>query len=594
MAKKQSEFVELYGREWARGTSRLGVELWAYRTSRTVAEGGLGREQHFRNAFKMQWPDFPMHTWMDMEISAFCNEKYTIVIGHTRASKTYGCAHIAYLDWLADTRNTWTSLTTVTFDGLRSRMWSDLLRAVETATVACPGRVQSTVNQMRIFMDEEGKKADMKYMIEGFATANTSDAAERIQGKHADRRRLFMDEAEGLPAAVFEAEPNAASAEDFRSMKLANPLDRLSIFGQQYEPVNGWSSISDSDLTWRGKSGAMVLHFDGLQCHNMKLWNTLAPEEYKKKAYKWMISPDYIEDIRKNHSEDSIAWWKFVRGFPPPDGMVNRVFPSIVLERSQPEKEFDLEPVKFCCMDPAYEHDDCVLQYGVFGNQRDGQIAVQFHESQKVPTKVGKNYDPKEYQIKDFVMQQCHARGIAPTHFIQDKTGNGRGVFALLQKEWSMDVRGVEFGGAPSERPIYIGNTDIPKDIYGYFVDELWFRAKAWCEAGLVGGLNNLHDYTMQDLGARIYTITKADKMRLMPKSDMKKITGRSPDYGDAFILFAELLAQMGIFVGGKMEVDGENMNFMYDDPASNNSWSATREKAHKIHSVMQDETFGH
>jgi len=586
--KKDDGKIEVYGIRWAKGSSMLAIELWAYRTDRQPSEGGLGKERHFRNAFKIMWPAFPMHLWMDMLISAFCSERYTVVIGHTRASKTYGCAHILYLDWLADIFHTWTSLTTVTFDGLRSRMWADLMCAVETATVGCPAKVVNTSNEMKIYMDEKGQSKDRKYMIEGFATAKTADAAERIQGKHADRRRVFLDEAEGLPPGVYNALPNAASAEDFRAMMLANPLDRLSIFGQMYEPEGGWSSISDTDLSWRAKKGALVLHFDGLQCHNMVLYNKLSDEEYKKQRYKWMISPEYVDEIRKSHTEDSVEWWKYVRGFPPPDGMVSRVFPSIILERSEKDVIYDLPPIKFCCMDPAFEHDDCVLQFGAFGNLREGRIGVMFKNSIKVPVKVGRNYDPKDYQIKDFVIEACKKEGVASCNFIQDKTGNGRGVFALLQMEWGMDVHGVEFGGAPSERPIKIGNQDIPKEIYCYFVDELWFRAKAWCEEGLVGGLQHLHDYTKQDLGARMYEL-RGTKMRLFPKSEMKKITGRSPDYGDAFILFAELLARKGIFVGETRTIDGDNMAFMYEE-IKTNQWDSMREKAKETAEIYEDD----
>lgn len=579
--------VELYGRRWSKDTPRIGVELWGYRIGLTKEQGGLGKEQHFRNAFKLMWPDFPMHIWMDMMIKSFCNERYTIVLGHTRASKTYGGAHIAYLDYCSDPFHTWTSLTTVTFDGLRSRMWADLITAIETATLPCPFKLIANSNEMKVFIDDKENLKDRKYMIEGFATSATQDSAERIQGKHADRRRLWLDEAEGLPDAIYHAETNASSAEDFRSMKLANPLDRLSSFGQQYEPEDGWGSITASDLWWRSKKGFAVLHLDGLQCHNMKLYNTLTDEEYKKKRFKWMITAEYIEGVRKAYGEDSIEWWKFVRGFPPPDGTVSRVFPAVVIDRMKQTIIYDLPPVKFCCCDPAFEHDDCVLQFGEYGNLRNGKIGIQFLESVKVPIKSGSEFDPKDYQIKDYIIAECTARGISMDNFIQDKTGNGRGVFALLQMEWGRGVHGVEFGGAPSERPIKIGDEDIPKDLFSYFVDELWFRAKAWGEEGLVGGLDNLAGETLIDLGARMYTL-RGTKQRLIDKKEMKKITGRSPDYGDAFILVAELLARKGIFIGETMETTDNN--HMFDEPVRSNLWDGSRRRAKQTGAVYDDE----
>jgi len=585
--------VEKYGAFWSADTSMIAIVLWGYRTSRGPEHGWLGREKHFRNAFKLMWPKFPMHLWMDMLIQSFCNETHSIVLGHTRASKTYGSSHIAYLDYCADPLGTWTSLTTVTFDGLRSRMWADMITAIETASIKSPFKLISNSNEMKLFLDNKESLKDRKYMIEGFATSKTADSAERIQGKHADRRRLFLDEAEGLPEAIYHAETNAASAADFRSMKLANPLDRLSMFGQQYEPEGGWGSITADDLWWRAKTGFAVLHFDGLQCHNMKLYNELTQEEYDKKKFKWMITAEYIEGIRKGYGEDSPEWWKFVRGFPPPDGSVARVFPAVVMERMKKTIEYDLPPEKFCLCDPAFEHDDCVLQFGEYGKLRDGRIAIQFTESQRVPIKTGIKIDPKDYQIKDYIMAECITKGVKPSNFIQDKTGNGRGVFALLQMEWSKDVQGVEFGGAPTERPVRIYDEDTPKDLYCYFVDELWFRTKAWGEEGLIGGLDNLAGETQIDLGSRMYSL-RGTKQRLMSKEDMKKITGRSPDFGDAFILIGELLARKGIYVGEEKLPEIEDQSHMYDDPMPTNHWQQTKKRAQGWSDVIDDESYDH
>lgn len=578
--------IKVYNAWWPPDTDRLKIELWAYRTNRTDAQGGFGKEYHFREAFKLMWPDFKMHKWMDMLIHAFCTERFIIVLGHTRASKTYGSAYLFYLDFYADPCNTWTSLTTVTFDGLKSRMWADMMQAIETSRYPNLFKIVNNNNEMKIYLDSMSKKA----MIEGFATAKSKDASERIVGKHAPRRRLALDEAEGLPSAIFDAEPNAASAEDFISVKLANPFDRLSIFGQQYEPENGWDSVSPSDLVWRSKKGILVLHFDGLQSYNVELHNRVTDAEYQKRKYRFLLTPEYIETIRQTYGEDSVEWWKFVRGFPPPDGMVSRVFPEKILTMMSQTIEYDLAPIAFGCLDPAFEHDDCVLQIGHYGDQRDKRTAGQFKRSIKIKIKVGRGGDPKDYQIADEVIRICQEENIHPENFIMDKTGNGRGVFAILQMKWSKEIHGVEFGGAPTERPVKISDTDIPKDIFCYFVDELWFRSKAWAEEGLIGGIDNLHEYTKADLGGRAY-ILQGKKMRLLSKIEMKKITGRSPDYGDAFILLAELLARKGIYVGGSVaQTLPENNNFMYDNEGSQGSWERAKTRSNRIFDIVSDE----
>ena len=158
MVKAADDQVMVYGSLWPKDAQMITVELWAYRTARTKEQGGLGKEQHFRNAFKLMWPKFKMHKWMDMLISAWCTERFTIVIGHTCASKTFGTSYLGYLDYCAMPFQTWTSLTTVTFEGRRSRMWSDLMSAVETATVQSPFKVVDNSNELKIYMDEEDSK----------------------------------------------------------------------------------------------------------------------------------------------------------------------------------------------------------------------------------------------------------------------------------------------------------------------------------------------------------------------------------------------------------------------------------------------------
>jgi len=447
-------------------------------------------------------------------------------------------------------------LATTSFDGLKSRMWSDLMAAVETAQFPCPFKVTSTSNEMKIRVKEEGgSKADEKYMIEGFAIA--ANGAGRIQGKHAGRRRLGLDEAQELPDAIWTAEVNAGTAPDFKSVRLANPVEKLSRFGRDCcEPAAGWSSIHDSDLSWRGKNNRLVLHFDGLQCHNSKLYvdmgrGAITREEYEKRKLPFMISAEYIEKVRESPGEGSLEWWMYVRGFFPTDGLVDKVFPDQLIERMGQEWEWDLPPEKMSVLDPAYEHDNCVLHHGEFGKRRDGKMAMLFKETVCIVPKVGEDDKrTKDEQIAEAVKDSCVDWGTKPQHYAQDTTGNGRSVYSHLSRTWSRLVEGVEFGGKPSERPIDTETDKKCEDLYAYFVDELHFRAARWAQSGQVGGLNNLDERTKEDLGARRYFVINR-KRRVETKKELKKRLGRSPDFGDAFILASEIMVRLGYHPDG-------------------------------------------
>lgn len=555
---KKAKYYEKYGKWWKADIPIIRVELWCYLNDWSPDKGGLGKEKHFLNAFKIMWPNFIWHEWCYMLIHAWCHEEITIVLGHTRASKTYISSYIAYLDFCADPENTMTSISTVTFPGLRARMWADLMIAVKTATVKFPFVIRNSTNEMKIAYPDENNRPDLKCMIEGFALAKTGDAAEKIQGMHKDRRRWILDEAEGVSQAIFDAEENPRSAKDYRSLKLANPVDKMSAFGLLYEPEGGWDSVSPSDLFWRSKKGHLVLHFDGLQSFNIKLAQTASKKEYEEKEMPFLLTQRTVDNVLHSHGPDSVQYWKYIRGFPPPDGTIAKAFPEVVLSKMRKDIAFDYPPKPFAVMDPAFDYDNCIMHVGAYGNNRKNQCCIQFYSTHEIKTKIGPEFEPKDYQIARRAIDICKENNVLPEDYIQDGTGNARGVFAIMQEEWDKKVHSCQFGGKPTKRKIKLEDKEdeLPIDLYVWFVDELWFRFEAWGRSGLVGGLDNLDTETLFDLGARIYQLVpgkERDRQRLETKKEMRSRIGRSPDYGDAAVLASELLALKGIYVGGNM-----------------------------------------
>ena len=573
--------VEAYGRLYPKGTPKLAVELDCYRNRRTREEGGLGAEQHFRNAFALVWPNFEHNEWTDLVIWAWCNHKYITIIGHQRASKTYTTAFCLYLDYWANPAETLTSISTVTFDGLRLRMWSDLLRAVETEAIKDPFLVRSTTNECRIFPEEFLHLAGEKYQIHGMSISRTSDAAGRIRGGHANRRRIILDEAQDMPKAIFDALPNPMSAPDAKAVFLSNPIEKVSEFGAWCEPKDGWSSVSEGDLHWPTKKGGICLHFDGLQSPNIRAGKTLYP---------YLLTQQSIDEIITAHGRDSVQYWALVRGWFPPDGMVAKVFPSGTVDRAQKALTFDFQPQKCATLDAAFEHDNCVMHIGelampVFGEK---QYKISGEETIVFKFEASANAEPKDYQIAHWVMVECRERQILPKHFIMDITGNARGVFAILQKEWSDDVQGVDYGGAATDRNLRGDDVRKCSDIYKWFVSELWFRASEYCKAGIIGGLEKLDPRTVEDLSIRRYELVQGRDTKLMKveaKDEVKGRLGRSPDFGDAFVQFGELLMRLGTVPGGGR----------WKAIHAQSAWARQKERAIKVNSRQNaDKEFSH
>lgn len=535
----QSGFVEKYGYKVPVGTPVLALELNAYRDNITPEMGGLGAEQHFKKAFRIMWPSYEWNDWVEMIVSAFCRYRYISIIGHQRASKTFTNAHVAWLDYCANPFNTLTSLSTVTFEGLKLRMWSDLMLAGETAAVKQPFTIRNTTNELRVYPTEVSRESGEKYQIKGMALDRGQDAVGRVKGSHAPRVRLFIDEAENVPAVIYDALDNPMSAPDAKAVMLFNPLLWTSPAGKLCLPKNGLGSIRDTDLYWETKLG-ICLHLDGLQSPNII---------QHKKVFTGLLTQFDVDAVRTKSGENSVAWWSRVRGFPPPDGMVSQIFPSQIIEKGKPAIIFDFAPEPCCTLDPAFDADNCVLHFGMKGKLRDGRTAISGTKTHVVQFKVGGDAELRDFQVRDTVITQCKAGGIKPANFIMDRSGSGRGVFAMIHKDWSAEIHGVDYGGEATERPIRSDENDRCCDVYEKFVTELWMRARECIADGILGGLSNLNELTIEDLSSRLYEtkeVTKGTVIVAETKREMKKRLGRSPDFGDAFVQFGELLIRDG------------------------------------------------
>lgn len=548
--KKTGKNVK-YGFIFDEQANELSIELQCYRERLAT---GKPREFHFRKAFCMVWPAFQWNEWCEMMLWAWCNYRIVCVIGHSRASKTYMLSHLAFLDYLAAPPLTATTMTTTKFDALKTRMWGDLMRAIESVNPVIAGhiaqlfKVTSTSNEMRVGIDDPTKKGDDKFAIQGVATDSGDKTAGKIRGQHADRRRILGDEAQDIAAAIYSAFANASSAPDFIGGLLSNPVEMLSEFGKWCMPKGGWSSVHDTDLFWETETpGGICLHFDGLQSPNIKAGKTVFP---------YLLTQDYVDFIRKQYGEDSLEWWMYIRGFFPPDGVVSRIWASATIENTQAECDFDFEPEPCASLDPAYESDDPVLTLGHLGRLRDKRPCMNIKKQIRIQFKLGDKTQTKDRQLADAVKKECMAFGVKPENYIQDTTGNGRSVYALLfeDKEWGgPKIQKVEYGGAATKRPLRLNDPQPSEEQVKWFVAELWFRASYMAADGLFSGLKNLDPKGADDLGARRYTIKQdgdRKKMVIETKDELKKRLGRSPDYGDSLVQFGELMVRKGLING--------------------------------------------
>lgn len=510
------------------------------------------------------------------------NQKF-LLGDFTVTHNSYFFSFLVLLDYLAASPMTATTLTTTKFDALKTRMWGDMMRAIEAIEnptiqqgIEMMFKITNTSNEMK-FASASESHGDDKFMIQGVATDSADKSAGKIRGQHADRRRIVGDEAQDIAPVIYKAIANAISAPDFVGGLLSNPVERNSDFGKWCKPKNGWGSIHDTDLVWETETpGGVCLHFDGLQSPNIKAGKTLFP---------YLLDQAYIDFIRKQFGEDSLEWWMYIRGFFPPDGIVSRVWPSATIEKAKASIDFDFPPYACASLDPAYEYDDPVLTIALMGRGRDSRPCCVTKKQIRISLKQSDTMT-KDRQLANETARICAEEQVLPENFICDTTGNGRSVYALLFEappgKWGGSrIQKVEYGGSATDRPLRLNDTKPSNEQVKYFVAELWFRASYLAADGILCGFNNLDPKCEDDLTARRYTIKQDGDRKVMvveTKDEMKKRLGRSPDYGDSLCQLGELMVRKGL-LGEIMPSGGGGAN----------RWAEHRKQARKANSRFSE-----
>jgi hypothetical protein len=533
--------------------SEAMVELWAYSNELTVEQGGLGTQAHLKNAMQLLWPhlyagevepgvprwreDLELLTW------AWCNYKLIEVIGHASAAKTHTFGHIIAATYIADPLNNITTLTSTHLSGLRKRLWSDTVSAIRSADLGggTLGGMVFDVRSHDMTIRPLGSKED-KYVIEGIATDRGQDAVEKIQGTHSRKRRyVVIDEAQGTPQAIFEATSNLMTDPDFRKVDLANPTRRYSVLGDWCEPMDGWASVDVNTRFWPTKKGGICIHLDALQSANIVAGKTLFP---------FLVRQDYLDSVAKAFGVDSPRWWTFVRGWFAPEGLFGTIFPGNILIKAERKIEYQLPPTPIAALDPAFEGgDQCALAFAEYGYANGSKWSMNLTDVVDVHVPVTEKSDPLDYLIAYEVMKLCKARGVEPQNFIMDTTGAGRGVAAILEKEWG-PISKCNFGGGATERRVRVADTETADQLFDRFVSELWWAGRVWMDEGLVGNVSGTFKTLREQLSAREYETVKDKKISIETKKDMKERVGYSPDEADAFCMLIELLRRKGATAG--------------------------------------------
>jgi hypothetical protein len=393
-------------------------------------------------------------------------------------------------------------------------------------------------------MSLQAIKGDDRHSISAIAVAegNTSKAVANIQGIHAERVMVIIDEATDTPEAAFEACTNLSKGcREFKMLVIGNPASKYDPHGRFCTPAKGWRSVTIEDQHWLTERG-MCRRFDGMKSPNISEGRT---------KYPYLITHDQVLSAMRHEGEQSPTFWKYTRGFWSPDGMVKTVLSESLIETHTPTKNlvFTTNIQVVAGLDPGFGGDRCVLRFAKVGTAND-KLSILFQDIIQISPNAQLT-EPVHYQIANRVKEECNKRGVPPDRFALDSSGEGGGLADILTREWGV-VHRVEFGGSPSTIPVSDEDSRPCNEAYDRKVTELWFSMRKWAVEERLGGMDI---ETLQEFCARMFDDSKR-KISVESKTVMKQRTGKSPDLADAAVVLLDLVRKTSVLEPRSTKLD--------------------------------------
>jgi phage terminase large subunit len=388
-------------------------------------------------------------------------------------------------DWIASRIATWwveamggvLVATSNSFPQLRDIFWRELRRAHSAGNLR--GR-PSVGNDLRWEVHETG----------AFAIGRKPDDndPESMQGTHAERVLVILDEANGIPDELYNATSGLVVNEASRRLAIGNP----------WEPVGPFFEACRS-ATWN------VVPISVFDTPNF------TGEPVPDKARKELVSPFWLEERRKEGLEGT-PWWvaKVMGQFP--DSSSDQVVPLALVESAR-VREYVVEPRDAAGLDVArFGTDDSVLMDGGWNGPE--RVEIVHGQSTMHVAGMGANYMKTR-------------RGALAV----DVIGVGAGVVDRL-REQRLPGRVIE---------VNAGAGAVDGDRFINLRAELWWSIREAFQRGEIS-LARLDEKTYQrlrsELTAPTYRYTSSGKVQIESKEELKARGQPSPDVADALCLW--------------------------------------------------------
>lgn len=583
-----------YGLDWPTGTTDIEIEIVMIQKGGSFqnAKGetcGNGLFHHYKQAMSLFWPDDDHHEWSDLILKTILDERITTIQGPKDGSKTRTVSKWALVDYFCFPDDSLFLISSNYIQGLQLRVWGDLKTLYTKAKQVWPYAPGLPLeSKFGIFTDELDDNLNIRDMRKGIICVAMRESngqwvgLQKYTGIKQKRRRLIADECQFYSPAYLSTLANLDKG-DFKGVFIGNPIGEMDPLDRLAEPIGGWGDEGEivKTTTWKNK-------WEGV---TVQLFGPDSPAIKHPGQYRYLTDQSDIDRIAKRFGKDSFEFYQQAHGIRKPGALARRVYTKEMSEQfgsQEPPMWGSGNTTKVFGLDAAYGGDRCVGIMAEFGPDINGDQIIAFSEPIIVPIRLYPRSVPvedrvlPEDQIADFVRDYCKQNMIPPENVFFDSTGRGS-LGTSFARRWSAAVNPIEFGGAPTDRPVCndwfirdpktgVRRLKTAKEQYVKFITELWFSIRYAGEARQIRSLPNL---VLEELSRRAWMPAKGDRKELETKEEYKKTYGYSPDYADAAATVVEGARRRG-FIISSMESRGSNV---FDD-----SWKFTlRDKVKRL-----------
>lgn len=408
--------------------------------------------------------------------------------------------------------------TAPTFRQVEKVIWKEIRRSFYNTKYDLGGYLQDGAPNLQIIKDQ--------WYAMGFTTSD----GDKFQGLHAENILVIVDEAAGVTESMFESIEGLMTSSNSRLLLIGNPTSVTGTFKKAFsEP--GWNRINVSAFDTPN------FKYHGLVEEDFINGNWQEKFEIKNKRIPMpnLVTPMWVHDKLVRYGEKSTYWKTRVKGDFDEEGTDSLIPLSWVEAAYNRNDDLPEEGIKAMGLDVAEMGRDTSNLY-----LRHGRKSIYGKQYAKM-----KLMELSGLVLSEYIITQADVVNV-------DSIGIGSGVEGRLE-EMGVKTHRINSSESPGGLDTIDPEDSNKRKFYNKRAQLYWyFREQLDIENAFAIGLLEDDELT-EEIMATKYKFTSSGKIQIIPKADIKKAIGRSPDKLDSVVM---AFASDEVFIKGKEKLN--------------------------------------